>query len=123
MIYLAAANVSPVEDEALAAQLSTRLTAPWQVRNQARMAHKHGHAVYRDCAEAISYWPETATCYAVRLDAHEQLHWLAPLGWGALFSLAITCNPRFSGGDAAWQQRQVEKQWPQRWPQLRLREQ
>ncbi|HSC80630.1 MAG TPA: nucleotidyltransferase family protein, partial [Chitinolyticbacter sp.] len=30
----------------------------WQVRNQARMHLRHGHAPYRDCLDAVSRYPE-----------------------------------------------------------------
>lgn len=93
---------------------------PWQVRNQRRMAAQHGHPPYHDCAAAIARWPETATCYAVRLDENDCLHWLAPLGWAPLLSLQVTRNPAFSGGDIAWQLRLASKNWRQRWPQVQF---
>lgn len=120
VIYLDTSHCDTQDEQRYQQQLQTRLAAAWQVRNQARMAARHGHPAYQSCAEAISYWPETATCYAVRVDEHEQLHWLAPLGWEALLTGQIQRNPAFSGGDAAWQQRIARKNWRQRWPQLLL---
>jgi len=40
----------------------------WSVKNQARMHLRNGHKQYSDCNEAISFWPETATSIAVRLN-------------------------------------------------------
>ncbi|MEQ6291618.1 nucleotidyltransferase family protein [Vogesella sp. GCM10023246] len=120
VIYLDADCTEPYYEQHYQHQLHARLAAAWQVRNQARMAQQHGHPPYRSCAEAIGYWPETATCYAVRVDEHDQLHWLAPLGWAPLFARQIQRNPAFSGDDASWQRRLQRKNWRQRWPQLQL---
>ena len=120
VIYLDAAQPSPAADHHYEALLTAQLAACWQVRNQARMAARQQHAPYPDCASAIRHWPETATCYAVRLDADNQLQWLAPLGWRPLFAGEVVRNPLFAGGDTVWQQRLQQKQWRQRWPQLRL---
>ena len=120
VIYLDAEKQAPAHDHHYEALLSAQLAAGWQVRNQARMAARQQHAPYPDCASAIRYWPETATCYAVRLDADNQLQWLAPLGWAPLFAGEVVRNPLFAGGDTVWQQRLQQKQWRQRWPQLRL---
>ncbi|WP_144374069.1 nucleotidyltransferase family protein [Vogesella urethralis] len=120
VIYQDAEQQAPAHDHHYEALLSAQLAAGWQVRNQARMAARQQHAPYPDCASAIRHWPETATCYAVRLDADNQLQWLAPLGWAPLFAGEVVRNPLFAGGDTVWQQRLQQKQWRQRWPQLRL---
>lgn len=120
VIYLDAANLGLAAETDWQIRLQQQLALPWQVRNQARMAQLHGHCPYLDCADAITRWPETATCYAVRLDDADRLHWLAPLGWAPLLALSVERNPRFTGGDAVWQARIQQKNWPQRWPQLHM---
>ncbi|WP_174875702.1 nucleotidyltransferase family protein [Vogesella oryzae] len=120
VIYLDNRDTSCEAELRYQQQLCAKLAAPWQVRNQARMAVRNGHTRYLDCNEAIGYWPETATCFAVRLDVTERLHWLAPLGWEPLLTLQLHRNPAFTGGDAMWQRRLANKDWLQRWPQLRI---
>lgn len=120
VIYLDLLLQEPARDYHYEALLTAQLDTGWQVRNQARMAARQQYAPYPDCASAIRHWPETATCYAVRLDADNQLHWLAPLGWAPLFAAEVVRNPLFAGGDTIWQQRLQQKMWRQRWPQLRL---
>lgn len=120
VIYLDLLLQEPARDYHYETLLTAQLDTGWQVRNQAHMAARQQHAPYPDCASAIRHWPETATCYAVRLDADNQLHWLAPLGWAPLFSGEVVRNPLFTGGDTIWQQRLQQKMWRQRWPQLRL---
>ncbi|MEO0474129.1 MAG: nucleotidyltransferase family protein, partial [Bacteroidota bacterium] len=65
----------------------------WSAKNQARMHLKHGHTPYRNCEEAISYWVETATCVAVRLDEYDQIDIIAPHGLEDLFNGVIRKNP------------------------------
>src|SRR5689334_17072920 len=40
---------------------------PWEIRNQARMHLHNGEEPYASALDAISRWPETATCVAVTL--------------------------------------------------------
>ena len=67
--------------------------ANWQVKNQARMHLAHGHAPYKSCSEAISYWIERETCVAVRLLANDDVDILAPFGLEANFAGTISINP------------------------------
>lgn len=45
----------------------------WSVKNQSRMHIRNRHKPYTDCNEAISFWPETATSVAVRLNSKNQI--------------------------------------------------
>ncbi len=71
VVYLDGEN----QDEALEAGYEKRLDAlcpgNWSVTNQVRMAKIHGHEPYKSSEEAISYWPETATCLGVKIEDGE----------------------------------------------------
>lgn len=69
----------------------------WSVKNQARMHLRNGDDPYRSTAEAMRYWPETATAVAVRLDAAGAIEINAPLGLGDLFALRLRPTPAFRG--------------------------
>lgn len=88
----------------------------WSVKNQARMHLKHGHAVYANCEKAISFWPETATAVAIRLNANNQLEHLAPYGLEDLFQLKVRHSPK-SNYDA-FLERLDKKKWEEIWNRL-----
>ncbi|WP_434638901.1 nucleotidyltransferase family protein [Klebsiella sp. I138] len=93
----------------------------WSVRNQARMHIRNGDTAYDDIADAMRYWPETATAVAVRLNAHADIEVLAPFGLDDLFGLILRPTPRFQGEKyGQFQQRIAEKQWLTRYPHLQL---
>jgi hypothetical protein len=93
---------------------------PWQVRNQARMHLKHGDPPYRDVADGMRRWLETATAVGVQLQADGGIEVLAPHGLGDL--LGLVCRPTAAGRSRPDQYRtRVEgKGWRQRWPGLRV---
>ncbi|WP_250635964.1 nucleotidyltransferase family protein [Alteromonas mediterranea] len=93
--------------------------ANWQVKNQARMHLAHGHAPYKSCSEAISYWIERETCVAVRLLANDDVDILAPFGLEANFAGTISINPKYPRPDV-FEQRVVSKSWPKVWPLLKV---
>ena len=57
---------------------------PWSVRNQARMHIRNGDLPYGSMAHALSFWLETPTCVAVRLEESGGLRIFAPFGLGEL---------------------------------------
>ncbi len=93
---------------------------PWQVRNQAHMARRNGHAPYRNTAEAVAYYPELATCVGVRLNDDDSLECLAPYGLEAAWALTLVANPRHPQAQSLLRQRVIEKAWLQRWPRLQV---
>ena len=91
----------------------------WSVKNQARMHARNGDAPYRDCADAMLAWPETATAIAARLGRDGGIELAAALGFGDLVSLVVRPTPRFAG-TAMFRQRVATKRWLETWPKLRL---
>ena len=91
----------------------------WDVKNQARMHKKHGHAPYSGCAEAMSNWPEKETAIAVRLNKNQQPEFVAPWGLALLFDACITWNDKRSL--SLFKDRVTAKAWLTQWPKLTLR--
>lgn len=109
-------------DHALEAELRRRRpNASWSVKNQARMHARNGDAPYRDTADAVRHWPETATAVAVRLGPGGDLEILAPHGLGDLAALLLRPTPAFAGERRAVVEARIDgKGWLRRWPGLQL---
>jgi hypothetical protein len=119
--YFDPADPDPAAERRITAALAARAPGlPWQVRNQARMHRKHGHAPYPGTAAAVATWVETATAVAARLDPAGEIALLAPHGLDDLFGLVLRPVPA-QGPDAPdfWA-RLAAKRWTDRWPRLRL---
>lgn len=91
----------------------------WSVTNQARMAVLNGDAPYRDTADAVARWPETATAIAAQMKGERGIRLLAPHGVEDLFALVVRPTPAFSGKPDLWEERRREKAWQERWPEVR----
>ena len=92
---------------------------PWSVRNQARMHERNGHDPYRDVADALTHWPETATAIAARLGP-PGVEILAPFGVEDVLEMIIRPTPAFRTKPEIPLARLEAKGWLTRWPGLRL---
>jgi hypothetical protein len=90
----------------------------WSVKNQARMHFRNNHLKYINTENAISYWPETATAIAVKLNSNNKIEILAPYGLNDLFDLIVKPTPNFDL--IVFQKRVNEKQWIKQWKNLKL---
>ena len=117
VIYLDASATDPERDGAYEHALHAACPGAWEVKNQARMAVRNGHRSYRDVADALAHFPETATAVAVRLDGDE-LSLLAPYGLDDLFAGVMRCAP--CADPARYAERRHTKRWAERWPRLRV---
>lgn len=117
VIYLAAEESASREQTIEQLLREARPDVPWSVKNQARMHTRNGDLPYRDCAHAMSHWPETATAIGVRLKAG-QLELVAPLGVHDLLNLVVRPTIRFQSKRAEYDARQRAKGWQTRWPRL-----
>ena len=90
----------------------------WSVKNQGRMHIRNGHSPYKDCYEAISFWPETATAIAIRLSAENLIEYIAPYGLEDLFNLYVVPTPSFDL--TVFNNRIKTKNWKQRWSKLKI---
>jgi len=93
----------------------------WSVKNQARMHQRNADAPYGAAADAMTFWPETATAVGVRLDRHGAIEVSAPLGLEDLFALKVRPTARFeSDKNAVFVERVQSKRWLEIWPKLTL---
>ena len=93
------------------------------IKNQARMHLRNDDAPYGSSAVALAHWLETPTAVAVRLNDGGRLELLAPLGTGDLLGLVIRPTPHARARKhrlAAYRARLEAKNWPARWPKLRV---
>ena len=92
---------------------------PWSVRNQARMHERNGHRPYRDVADALTHWPETATAIAARFGP-QGVEILAPFGVGDVLGMILCPSPVYRVKPEVLLARLEDKAWLKRWPRLRL---
>jgi len=121
VLYFDPADFSKATEQALEARLAAAMPdVPWSVRNQARMHRRNGDAPYRDTEDALRYWLETATCVAVRLERDDSLTVIAPYGVDDLLGFCSGPTPRGRQRDEAYRARMRAKNWPARWPRVRV---
>ncbi len=125
VIYHDPGNLDPALDRGLEKRLGAILSnlpgAPWSVRNQARMHLKNGDPPYGSSAQALACWLETPTAVAVRLDAAGGPELLAPLGTRDLLGLLVRPTPHARAQRLdAYRARLTAKNWPAKWPRLRV---
>lgn len=89
----------------------------WSVKNQARMKLKH-NLCYSTSFEAISYWPETATCIAARIDNQNTIETIYPYGCDDLLNLILRPTPNIN--PSVFLNRINEKEWLKKWPKLKV---
>lgn len=119
-------DLSPARDAALQAELARHAPElPWELTNQAGVhlwfEACFGHAVEPlDSLEtAVASWPEYATAVGLRLEADDSLTVIAPLGLDDLFGMVVRRNPR-RVSPATYRQRVAQKNYPGRWPRVRI---
>jgi len=124
VIYFDPEAPEPAAEAALERRLDARLPGlPWEVRNQARMHLRNGDAPYRSSADALAHWLETPTAVGVRLNDGGNPELLAPLGTKDLLALVVRPTPHARAHKhrlAAYRERLERKNWPARWPKMRM---
>jgi hypothetical protein len=93
---------------------------PWSVKNQARMHLRNGDTPYRDTADAVAHWAETATAVAAR-SVGGKVEVMAPYGVDDLLNLIVRPTPVFGHKMNVYRERVTGKSWPSRWPMLTMR--
>jgi hypothetical protein len=121
IIWFDRAHSHSRHDRAIEAVLQGREPGmAWSVKNQARMHLRNDDAPYDCVADAMRFWPETATAVAVRLSGNA-LEINAPLGLDDLFGLLLRPTPYFaSARRAIFDQRIADKKWLTRYPRVRI---
>lgn len=96
---------------------------PWDAKNQALVhlwyEEKFGFPVeaLTSVEDAISTWPETATCIGVYSDSHNQLQVIAPYGLEDLFAIVLRRNPK-RVTKQIFEKRLAEKSMLEKWPKM-----
>jgi hypothetical protein len=118
VLYFSGADLSVDADMAVEdALLVIDEQCPWSVHNQARMHVRNQDRPYHSTLDAISFWLETPTGVAVRLEDDGSLAVMAPFGLGDLIGMraAPTRAARLRRAEA-YTQRMMQKNWPATWP-------
>ncbi len=93
---------------------------PWSVKNQARMHLRNDDAPYRGTEDALRHWLETPTAVAVRLETDGRLTVMAPHGLDDLWAMRTRPTPSGRRRHAEYAARMKAKDWPGRWPRVRV---
>ena len=124
VVYFDPETPDPAAEAALERRLGELLPGlAWEVKNQARMHLRNGDAPYGSSAEALAHWLETPTAVALRLNEAGGLDLLAPLGTEDLLGLVVRPTPHARAHKhrlAAYRARMEKKNWPAKWPKLRV---
>ncbi len=84
---------------------------------------RNGDAPYGSSAEALAHWLETPTAVGLRLNEAGGLELLAPLGTEDLLAFVVRPTPHARAHKhrlAAYRERMEKKNWPAKWPKLKV---
>ncbi len=115
-------HLSAEYEQALQARLARALpTVQWDAVNQATIhVHNREAAPYESMAHAMRRWPEPVTAVGVCLHDDGSLEVLAPHGLEDLFDMVSRPVPQAPGTRQIYIDRMLEKNWPARWPKVRV---
>ena len=117
VVYFDPTDTCRAKENKLAKMLKMKVPeANWEVRNQARMHHRHGHQPYTSVFDGVRRWVELPTCVAVWLQNNE-LAYYAPYGLQQNWQKTIMINPAFPRA-AVFRTRIEQKRWCRQWPAL-----
>jgi hypothetical protein len=119
LVYFDQCGNDQAADKALSVTLKRETGIDWEIVNQAYAHEWNNVTPYSSTEDALSRWPETATCVGVRLE-HNELVLVAPFGIHDLVNLLVRPSPKFAGGGEAVSERAAKKGWLAKWPQLKL---
>ncbi len=121
VIYFDPSTMDEAPEKVYQAQLAKAIPdQTWSVVNQARMAAINQDEPYTSSVDALSKFPETASCVAVTIDDQGFLQLAAPLGIADLVGLVVRPSPVFVPRLDRLVKRQRQKKWKEKWPKLRF---
>lgn len=121
VIYFDASSMEEAPEQSYQSRLLQAMPdQTWSVTNQARMAIINHDEPYTSSVDALSQWPETATCVAVTMDDQGAVHLAAPLGVADLVGMIVRPSPAFVPRLDRLIERQQGKKWKEKWPKLRF---
>lgn len=95
----------------------------WSAKNQARMHTINQQNPYKDSLDAISNWPETVTCIAIKLDQDNNIIFKTLWWIEDLINLEVRPSPFFKSCPEMlekYNKRIKEKNWIKYWPKLKF---
>lgn len=117
LIYFDSIVADDKRDEELELVLTAQVPdVCWEVKNQARMHHRHNEPAYTSSLDAMRYWPEQQTAVGIRLDGSRSV--LSSFGLQSLFAGELSVGPHRPSG--LMRERAEQKKWLQRWPKLKV---
>ncbi len=122
LVYFDNSDTRPKTDWAYDDKLAQEYPfAEWEVRNQARMHSKNSFEPFISTADGIAHWTETATAVAVRTKG-DVFEYLFCYGTEDLFNLVARPTPHCDTDVMLkiFNDRIEQKQWQQKWPDLRV---
>lgn len=121
VVYFDLSNTDADRDVKLEMKLKNEIPAyDWSVKNQSRMHSRNFDKPYVSTEDAISKWPETATCIGVRIADEGSPQIIAPHGVSDIFDLIIRPTPHFRSKMDIFEKRIKSKPWLENWPKLQV---
>lgn len=120
LIYFNPSNISKKHDLQIENNLNRLMPeSSWQVKNQARMSTKNGHKQYKNCIEAMSFWPELQTAIGANISKDGKLKVVSPFKASEVVVLSVTKNHKCTSN--IFQSRVSEKGWLKLWPDIKIK--
>ncbi|MDQ5969289.1 MAG: uncharacterized protein QG579_446 [Patescibacteria group bacterium] len=120
LVYFDPNGNNEYADDKLSQQLKVETGIDWELVNQSYAHVWKNLPPYTSTEDAITYWPETATCIGVTLDEKKELKLIAPYGIDDLVNLRIRMTPKFPEGVERVKERVKNKKWLEKWPKLKV---
>lgn len=121
VIYFNKDTTDPKVDQELELLLySLKPGVPWSATNQARMHMENEDPPYSSSVDALSQWPETATCVGIKLDEGDKIELVAPYGWDDVTGMKVRPNLNCRGNPQKFILRLSKKQWQVKWPKAAI---
>lgn len=124
LVYFDSNGNDENSDKKLSQELKTKTDLNWEVINEA-YAHQWytiKPLPYISSEDAVSKWPETATCIGVKTE-NGKLKLIAPYGVGDLVNLIVKPSAAFIDEGNVKNvvvERMKMKRWREKWPNLKL---
>ena len=106
-------------DEELSKKLKLETGLDWEVVNEVYSHAWKNFPPYISTEDSLSYWTETATAVAVKLEKGE-LKLIAPCGIDDLVNLIVRANPKCPNSAFLVKERAAKKKWLEKWPKLKV---
>lgn len=120
VLFFDAGDIAREPEHAAEARLARLCPGPrWEVRNQARMHRKVGNPPYSNTEDGLRHFAETPTAVGVRLEGSE-IDILAPHALEDLFGCTVRPTATDPRNMAFYRARMAAKNWPYRWPMVRV---